>query len=52
MPGDRINICDVEFLFYPRLPAENAAKEPGDIMIVNESDSQDSPQQHTLEPSR
>ena len=52
MPGDRINICDVEFLFYPRLPAENAAKEPGDIMIVNEADSQDSPHLHTLDASR
>ena len=23
-PGDRINICDVEFLFYRKLPAENS----------------------------
>src|SRR5262249_334008 len=51
MPGDRINISDLDFLFYPRLPAENA-KEPGDIMIVNEADSQDSPHLHTLDASR
>ena len=42
-PGDRINICDVEFLFYPRLPSEGSEKDPGNIMIVNEGDSQDSP---------
>jgi phosphoserine phosphatase RsbU/P len=52
MPGDRINICDVEFLFYPRLPAETATKEPGDVMIVNEADNQDSPHLHTLDASR
>ncbi len=52
VPGDRINICDVEFLFYPRLPTENTPKEPGDIMIVNEADSQDSPHLHTLDASR
>jgi phosphoserine phosphatase RsbU/P len=50
-PGDRINICDVEFLFYPRLPAETA-REPGDIMFVNEADSGDSPHLHTLDASR
>ena len=33
-PGDRINICDVEFLFYPQLPPDSPSKEPGDIMIV------------------
>ncbi len=52
VPGDRINICDVEFLFYPRLPSETPAKEPGDIMFVNEADSQDSPHLHTLDASR
>jgi sigma-B regulation protein RsbU (phosphoserine phosphatase) len=51
-PGDRINICDVEFLFYPRLPSEGPEKEAGNIMIVNEGDSQDSPQLHTLDASR
>ncbi len=51
-PGDRINICDVEFLFYPRLPSDVPEKEPGNIMIVNEGDSQDSPQLQTLDASR
>jgi phosphoserine phosphatase RsbU/P len=51
-PGDRINICDVEFLFYPRLPSDDPGKDPGNIMIVNEGDSQDSPQLHTLDASR
>ena len=40
-PGDRINICDVEFLFYPQLPADGPSKEPGDIMIVTEGENQD-----------
>ena len=40
-PGDRINICDVEFLFYPQLPADSPSKEPGDIMIVTEGENHD-----------
>ncbi len=52
VPGDRINICDVEFLFYPRLPSESPSKEPGDVMFVNEADSQDSRHLHTLDASR
>jgi serine phosphatase RsbU (regulator of sigma subunit)/pSer/pThr/pTyr-binding forkhead associated (FHA) protein len=51
-PGDRINICDVEFLFYPRLPSEGSAKEPGEFLVINEGDNQDSPQLHTLDASR
>ena len=51
-PGDRINICDVEFLFYPRLPSDPQSKDGGDVMIVNEGESQDSPQLHTLDASR
>ncbi len=51
-PGDRINICDVEFLFYPRLPSESPSREPGDVMFVNEADSHDSPHLHTLDASR
>ncbi len=31
VPGDRINICDVEFLFYPQLPSESPSKDPGDV---------------------
>jgi serine phosphatase RsbU (regulator of sigma subunit) len=52
MPGDRINICDVEFLFYPRLPSRGGDKDPGDFMEINEADNQDSPQLHTLDASR
>lgn len=52
VPGDRINICDVEFLFYPRLPTESPSRESGDVMFVNEADSQDSPHLHTLDASR
>ena len=53
IPGDRINICDVEFLFYPRLPAESGpSRPPGDIMIVNEADSADIAHLHTLDASR
>ena len=51
-PGDRINICDVEFLFYPQLPADSPSKEPGNIMIVTEGENQDSPHLHTLDASR
>jgi phosphoserine phosphatase RsbU/P len=51
-PGDRINICDVEFLFYPQLPPESPSKEPGDIMIVTEGENLESPQLHTLDASR
>src|SRR5262249_51610669 len=51
-PGDRINICDVEFLFYPRLPSEGSTKEAGEILIVNEGENQDSHQLHTLDASR
>jgi len=50
--GDRINICDVEFLFYPQLPSGNSLKEGGDVMIVAEGESQDAPHLHTLDASR
>ena len=51
-PGDRINICDVEFLFYPQLPSESASKDPGAFMIVTEGEAQDAPHLHTLDASR
>ena len=51
-PGDRINICDVEFLFYPQLPADSPSKEPGNIMIVTEGENLDAPHLHTLDASR
>ncbi len=51
-PGDRINICDVEFLFYPRLPSGTSTKEGGDVMIVAEGENHDVPHLHTLDASR
>ena len=50
--GDRINICDVEFLFYPQLPADGASKDAGEIMIVNEAENNEAPQLHVLDASR
>ena len=50
--GDRINICDVEFLFYHKLPAESGTKENGEIEIVPDADSSDVPHLHTLDASR
>jgi serine phosphatase RsbU (regulator of sigma subunit) len=50
-PGDRINICDVEFLFYQKLPPEGA-KDNGEIVIVSDADSADVPHLHTLDASR
>jgi pSer/pThr/pTyr-binding forkhead associated (FHA) protein len=50
--GDRINICDVEFLFYHKLPAESGERENPDIVIVPDADSTDFPQLHTLDASR
>jgi phosphoserine phosphatase RsbU/P len=47
--GDRINICDVEFLFYPHLPPE---KDAGEIMIVSEGENNEAPQLHVLDASR
>jgi sigma-B regulation protein RsbU (phosphoserine phosphatase) len=52
LPGDRINICDVEFLFYPRLPSDKDVKDTGDVMEVSEGDGEESPQLHTLDASR
>src|SRR3984885_8111809 len=51
-PGDRINICDVEFLFYPQLPTDAPSKDGGEIMIVSETEGTDSNQLHVLDASR
>ena len=51
-PGDLINICDVEFLFYPQLPPDRDPEEAGNIMTVSESDVSDSNQLHVLDASR
>jgi serine phosphatase RsbU (regulator of sigma subunit)/pSer/pThr/pTyr-binding forkhead associated (FHA) protein len=50
--GDRINICDVEFLFYPQLPPPGASRDAGEIMIVNEAENEEAPQLHVLDASR
>ncbi len=50
--GDRINICDVEFLFYPQLPPEGDSDEAGEIMIVSEGENLEAAQLHVLDASR
>jgi len=50
--GDRINICDVEFLFYPQLPAETPSGGAGEIMIVSEGENQEAAHLHVLDASR
>jgi serine phosphatase RsbU (regulator of sigma subunit) len=50
--GDRINICDVEFLFYPQLPPEGASEDVAEIMIINEPENNEAPQLHVLDASR
>ena len=51
-PGDRINICDVEFLFYHKLPTESGVKDNGEIVIVADGENYDVPHLHTLDASR
>jgi phosphoserine phosphatase RsbU/P len=51
-PGDRINICDVEFLFYPQMPADGPSKGHGDFMTVTEGENHEAPHLHTLDASR
>ncbi|WP_406694806.1 SpoIIE family protein phosphatase [Singulisphaera sp. Ch08] len=50
-PGDRINICDVEFLYYTIPPKETGPRETGDVMVVTEEEIDD-PNMHTLDASR
>jgi serine phosphatase RsbU (regulator of sigma subunit)/pSer/pThr/pTyr-binding forkhead associated (FHA) protein len=51
-PGDRINICDVEFLYYPRLPTDVISRGQGEEMVVTDADTEDDPYLHTLDASR
>ena len=51
-PGDRINICDVEFLFYHKLPPDGASEENSEIVIVADGELSDISQIHTLDASR
>jgi serine phosphatase RsbU (regulator of sigma subunit)/pSer/pThr/pTyr-binding forkhead associated (FHA) protein len=50
--GDRINICDVEFIYYPVPPKEKEPKPPGDVMVVTEGEGFEDPNMHTLDASR
>jgi sigma-B regulation protein RsbU (phosphoserine phosphatase) len=50
-PGDRINICDVEFLYFTVLTKDNGPREPGDVMVVTDGEEID-PNMHTLDASR
>jgi serine phosphatase RsbU (regulator of sigma subunit)/pSer/pThr/pTyr-binding forkhead associated (FHA) protein len=50
-PGDRINICDVEFLYYTTAPKESAPREDN-IMVVTEGDDLDDPNMLTFDASR
>jgi sigma-B regulation protein RsbU (phosphoserine phosphatase) len=49
--GDRITICEVEFLYYPNQPP-SSHRPPGDIMTVTEGEGYEDPNLHTLDASR
>jgi len=51
-PGDRINICDVEFLYYDVLPPAAGARDTGALMDIVDSDMPEDPNMHTLDASR
>jgi serine phosphatase RsbU (regulator of sigma subunit)/pSer/pThr/pTyr-binding forkhead associated (FHA) protein len=50
-PGDRINICDVEFIYYTMPPSESQVVDR-DVMVVTEGDDLDDPNMQTLDASR
>ncbi|MFO0952242.1 MAG: SpoIIE family protein phosphatase [Isosphaeraceae bacterium] len=50
--GDRINICDVEFIYYPAEPPGPGQAPSGDVMIVSDLAGVDDPNMHTLDASR
>ena len=49
-PGDRINICDVEFLYFLVPPKEG--KPEAEVMIVTDSGDMDDPNMLTFDASR
>ena len=49
--GDRINICDVEFVFHSAEPSEDRSND-GDLVIVGEGEAFEVPPLHTLDASR
>src|SRR5512135_2560519 len=44
--GDRINICDVEFLFYSAPPKDKAGPADADVMVVSDVGDLDDPSMH------
>jgi sigma-B regulation protein RsbU (phosphoserine phosphatase) len=36
--GDRINICDVEFIYYPKLPKRTGAESDPSVLVIDEDD--------------
>jgi serine phosphatase RsbU (regulator of sigma subunit)/pSer/pThr/pTyr-binding forkhead associated (FHA) protein len=51
--GDRINICDVEFIYFATAPKEVGPRDPDNVMEVTEGgDVTDDPNMHTLDASR
>lgn len=51
--GDRINICDVEFIYYPVAPTrDKGSRDDADVMVVTEGEAFDDPNMHTLDASR
>lgn len=51
--GDRINICDVEFIYYPVAPPrETASKAAPDVMVVTDGNGADDPNLLTFDASR
>ena len=52
-PGDRINICDVEFIYHSVPPTkESKSKSRDNEMLVTETAIPDDPNMHTLDASR
>jgi sigma-B regulation protein RsbU (phosphoserine phosphatase) len=49
-PGDRINICDVEFLYFLTPPKDGPADDG--VMVVTDTGEIDDPNMHTLDASR
>jgi serine phosphatase RsbU (regulator of sigma subunit)/pSer/pThr/pTyr-binding forkhead associated (FHA) protein len=51
--GDRINICDVEFVYYPVAPTKEPSKSSvSDELVVTDNGPADDPNMHTLDASR
>jgi len=54
-PGDRINICDVEFVFHLSPPSEDGSAAGGEVVIVSDAEYGgygEFPPLHTLDASR